>query len=149
LTALWGAGGDLVVVEQDIELHRTVLSQFRRCPEPWCVFPYNGPGYGGADGGDPTLSGALGCVRFRATLMATHPGLMADVGNVDDAPGLGRGDWRRLDVRVLGALRDQGYAAHLHFPAVFQHHVFHGLCACGTEHEPYPVDREGRYAPEG
>ena len=144
----WAAGEAFALVEQDIELHGTVLSQFRRCAEPWCVFPYNGPGYGGA-GGDPVLYGALGCVRFSAALLAAEPDLPAYVGAIDDAPGLARGDWRRLDARVLSALRDRGYAPHCHQPPVFQHHCFHGLCSCGYDHEAYPVDREGRYAPEG
>jgi len=32
---------------------------------------------------------------------------------------------------------------------VAHHRRYHGLCACGREHEAYPVDTEGRYAPEG
>lgn len=50
---------DLVVIEQDVGIHGSVIPEFTSCPEPWCAFgfPVGGITYRG-----------LGCTRFSAEL---------------------------------------------------------------------------------
>jgi len=133
---LWARQEDFVVIEQDIEIHQNVLLEFLQCSQPWCVFPYNGPGYGQA--GDSKLTKSLGCVRFSRELVTSCPDLFDTLQQVS---------WRRLDVELADVLAKHGFISHLHYPMVRQHHVYHGRCACDSVHDVYPVDDEGRYNP--
>lgn len=133
LTDLWAGGEDVLVVEHDIEIHDRVVPEARACSEPWCVWPYNGPGFGDKQG-DPFLYGSLGCTRFSGVLMRTEPDLLAVAGALSQ--GLPAGDWRRMDASILPTLRDRGYEPHLHWPAVLHHHIYPNEgCACGSVHE--------------
>ena len=136
MSELWAEETDCGFIEQDIEIHAAVRLEFAQCAEPWCVFPYNGPGYGQVC--DYVLTKGLGCVRFAKELVKAHPRLVADLENCT---------WRRLDVEVAASLEKLGYSPHIHVPNVRQHHVYQDLCACDTDHEPFPIDDEGRYAP--
>ena len=108
LSALWAQGEDFVIVEHDIEVHSDVLSQFDACPEPWCVFRYalgRRP-----DGSSVYYDVGLGCVRFRARLLAEHPRPFAGL------PGY---HWAKVDADLQAALHP--LHPHLHLPPVTHH----------------------------
>lgn len=110
---LWDDGDGWLNVEQDIEIHASVVPETAACPEPWCVWPYNGPGRD-SDVGDRHLYGSLGCTRFSAELIAAHPRFIAELQ--------GR-RWQGLDSFILPGLLGLGYKQHIHWPAVLHHHV--------------------------
>lgn len=146
VTQLWADQESFLLIEHDIEITAQAIRQARHCDCWWSVTPYTGPGIGPAE--PRTLLGALGCTRFRAPLLKAFPTLMGVVGDVDDATGgIIKRDYRRLDTRMLGALRDRGYEPHLHWPTVKHHRLYSGVCACGDEHDPFPADVDGRYHP--
>ena len=101
----WQRGSDFMVVEQDILPPAWAIERLERCPRPWCGFHYF------VAARSAVL--ALGCVRFRARLMARHPDPLDQVGMVT-GDGLPAKDWRRLDVRMDRALRALGYRPHDH-----------------------------------
>jgi hypothetical protein len=138
--ALWEAGQDFMLVEHDTELTLRALRQARGCSCLWGVNPYRGPG-------GNLLTRSLGCVRFRAPLLAAIPDMGRRLETLNDGKDVPLGHWKRLDARVAGVLRDfdLAFEPHLHLPEVRQHHVYQGRCACGVGHEEYPVDQEGRY----
>lgn len=143
LCQMWAAGETFLIVEQDVEIHGDVIPQMEQCPEPWCLFPYPGPrpsrGWSQNHADTPLghlLYRSLGCTKFSASLMARYPGFMS---------GLPNHDWRRLDAEIHPRLEAKKVTPHLHWPHVLQHHVWDDLCSCGEDHEPYPVDHEGRY----
>jgi hypothetical protein len=140
LRDLWSAGETFVLIEHDMELHSAVLPEFDACRQPWCVFPYPGPtpprGWSQVEHGDPLLYRSLGCTRFSAALIAKRPRFIADLPSRH---------WERLDAEIAPALMRLGYQVHVHRPAVLQHHVWNGECACGTGHKPYRVDQWGRF----
>lgn len=115
LDGLWAAGDAFVVVEHDIEIHDQVLPEFEACPEPWCVFPYRGPG-------EVILDQSLGCTRFSAELLEREAGLFRSTADFSD--GLSPKDWRRIDSILLGFLRQAGYVPHIHGPNVTHHHPY-------------------------
>lgn len=141
LTELWSEGEAFLLMEQDIEPNDTALHEAEECPCDWGISPYNGPG------GDP-LEGSLGFVRFNKGLVIDNPDLFSAVSLIDDGKDVPPGDWRRLDVRIQGVLRQREYMPHLHTP-VLHHHVYGGTCACNTEHDVYPLDEQGRYRAPG
>jgi hypothetical protein len=111
---LWTAGEDFVIVEHDIVLHEHVIHDFMDCREPWCANPYR-VGY------DNLTS--LGCVRFRAELLAGEPDAPYVHGVM--GPGLEPArDWRRLDTRIMGVLHERGYWPCEHQPPVVHHHDY-------------------------
>ena len=123
LCEMWAAGEGFLLVEHDTEIHATVLPELTACPEPWCLFPYNGPG---APESDRLLQGALGCTRFSTALLQAQPGFMASIPTRN---------WQRMDCEILPRLRTLGYEPHIHMPPVLHHHIYDGLCACGGNHE--------------
>lgn len=128
LSALWREGTAFLVVEHDIEVNPEAIRQAAECDCDWGVSPYRGPG------GD-LLYGSLGCTRFSARLLATAPDAIEQVGGIDDAgPAIPLRDWRRIDSRLLGVLRQRGHEPHVH-AEVLHHHRYHYGCACGEEHE--------------
>jgi len=139
LISLWQEGEGFLNVEQDIQIHRDVIPQLSECTEPWCAFGYAGPSGLGED----LLTRSLGCTRFSTELLKAEPGLPTSILMQS---------WRRLDAVLGPRLMEVGYQVHVHEPPVLQHHVYDSgdgpSCACGGDHEPYPVDHEGRYRPE-
>lgn len=137
LAMLWREGRSFLLIEQDIEIHDSVLPEMETCPEPWCLFPFLG-----AISEGPIenflLKLSLGCTRFRSDLMRSHPSFFDDFSNRQ---------WNLLDVQVYRRLEGLGYTPHLHWPHVSHHHVYNGRCSCQREHKAYPVDRSGRYCP--
>ena len=105
LERYWQAGADWVNVEHDLVIDERVLPAFEACAEPWCVFVYElACGY---------TPGALGCVRFRAELMAALPDAMRLAG-LADTSGVVAKAWYRTDVRLDLYLRHAGYRPHVH-----------------------------------
>lgn len=141
VTELWTAAEDFVLIEHDMVPTEAALADAFACSCLWGVSPYNGPGL------DPIYR-SLGFVRFRSALMRREPDLMQHVTSLHDAIDTPPGHWRSLDARLDGALRQRGYEMHTH-STVLQHHVYRGVCACMTDHEPFPIDPEGRYLPGG
>lgn len=132
LIELWADPADTLLIEHDVEIHRHVLPAARRCREPWCSWPYNGPGF--KSNGDPQLRESLGCTRFSRKLMQGEPDLVALAASVNQ--GLPPGDWRRMDAQISPLLKQRGYEVHVHQPPVLHHHVYPNEgCACGKEHE--------------
>lgn len=119
LADLWHAGGSFILVEHDVEIHERVVRTFTHCPKPWCTFPYAGP--------NDLFYEALGCTRFRSTLIGTLPALL-------DSIDPKRRDWRGLDSQIAGALRAAGHRPHVHWPEVLHHHRYPSGCACGRDH---------------
>lgn len=131
LADLWRAGESFIIVEQDVEIHAGVVRALTYCPELWCVFPYQGPrNYG--DGSFPVFDQALGCTRFRASLMIDHPALFDAIGAGDSDPTRAR-YWQGLDSQVAASLRSLGHRAHAHLPPATHHHRYPAGCACGDE----------------
>lgn len=122
LAELWGSGESFAIVEQDIEIHETVIPELGTCHEPWCVFAYN-IGWPAAPVGS-----ALGCVRFSARLLAEIPNAMA---------GLPVRGWQQLDWALAARLREAGHEPHVHEPLVAHHHRYVSPggthCACGED----------------
>jgi hypothetical protein len=137
----WTGEDDLLIVEQDIEIHETVIPQMAGCERDWCTFAYRlwRP--------DAWCFNALGCTRFSAALQrAVSPAEIEQVqvmwlvagtegGNVQYTPevmgeGLGcgcggRGSppcWRHIDFKIAdtleGRLGHEPYATHVHTPPV-------------------------------
>jgi hypothetical protein len=131
LTRLWAEGESFLIVEHDIEIHAAVVPDAVACPEPWCVWPFPGPGFWDTAGNDPLLYESLGCTRFSAALMAAEPDALTVAGAMN--AGLRAGDWRRMDVSILPTLRARGYEPHTHWPAVVHHHRYSAGCSCGEE----------------
>lgn len=114
MEAEWSRPGDLVVIEHDIGIHANVLPDFTDCPGLWCGNPY------------PIATGlavCLGCTRFRHELKAAVPDLFA---RVDALPpdGVGRRDWRRMDVRIAAVLTQAGFGVHTHHRPVAHYHLY-------------------------
>lgn len=124
---LWAAGEGFLIIEHDIEIHESVVSDAANCKEPWCVWPYYGH--------DPNLpfTQSLGCTRFSTELLQAQPDLMEVVGNISQ--GLPAKDWRRLDVTIAPTLNQRGYTQHIHSPQVLHHHIYPNGCACGGTHD--------------
>jgi hypothetical protein len=118
LVEAWGWPGDLMIVEQDIEIHRGVIEVLSDCSQPWCGFPY------------PIADSemvCLGCTRFSAHLKATRPTLMSEaaaVGSDEDGGGVPAGVWERMDVRIGFKLEMLGHNRHTHHPRVEHHHFY-------------------------
>lgn len=132
LCEVWAAERTTLIVEHDIELHDRVIPELLACPEPWCAFPYHGPGYG--TGGNSLLFTSLGCTRWSGELMRSLPELVRTCTR-PDAIGVMENSWRRLDIWILNRLTEAGHEVHTHWPPVAHHHVYQGGCACGGTHD--------------
>jgi hypothetical protein len=86
----WTGDEDLVVIEQDIEIHEDVIPSFIKCYEPWCVFVY--------EMGAPQcwLNESFGCTKFSAKLQRAVPA--ADICDGDHV-------WAGLDIALSQKLK--------------------------------------------
>lgn len=114
LASWWRLPGDLTIVEHDVGIHATVVSELAACRRPWCGFPF--------PIGEQLLM-CLGCTRFTAELKATEPDLLDAVGG-DATGGMPARDWRYLDVKILDHLQGRGYEQHQHGPGVAHYHRY-------------------------
>jgi hypothetical protein len=103
-------GYGLVIVEHDIVIHPGVFPGFARCREEWCAYPY-----------DLTneVDIALGCTRFRASLIAANPDAVAAAGDLPPMiDGRTTRHWLRMDDKIRTTLERRDYAPHRHEPKV-------------------------------
>lgn len=64
--ARWTGEGDLVTIEQDVQIHDSVIRQFTECPADWCSFGWEvSPGQ--------MSHWWLGCTKFSAWLQREIP----------------------------------------------------------------------------
>lgn len=123
LGELWAAGQPFLLVEHDVEIHGSVVSELEACPEPWCAFAY-GIGYPPGP-----IDSSLGCTRFSTEIIEAVPDLISM---------LPVRDWRRQDCEIAPRLKTAGFEPHVHEPQVLHHHAYPApggqRCACGTEH---------------
>jgi hypothetical protein len=131
LCRVWADGKRFLVVEHDIEIGPTTVREATYCPHPWCVWPYNGPGWESGPGG--LLRTSTGCVKFSGAMVRAEPDLM-DVASKRASNPIEAGDWHRMDVCILDTLRERGYAdPHWHGTVLHHHHYpLTAACACGA-----------------
>jgi hypothetical protein len=114
LEELWEAKESFIVLEQDVvgtlKDHRRML----KCPKPYCIAPYPGPG-------DRMLDTGLGFTRFRKEIIETYPDLFLKIRTDKDSEPFRFKDWRRLDVRIFSQLNMAGSPPHLHDPVRHLH----------------------------
>jgi hypothetical protein len=111
----WQVGVDLVVIEHDIVPRPDVRAAFDDCDELWCQYSYElAVGWVGLHNGPQS---ALGCVRFRATLLEAEPDAIDAAGRSDNT-GVPENAWWRIDARLNAVLHERGYRPHTHLPAV-------------------------------
>ncbi len=108
LSRLWREQtGGFSVVEHDILVRPTSLTELMRCPKPWCAFEFDY--LGGPHAG-------LGCVKFSSELLARQPDAMERVGEMwdDEHPPF---HWCRLDLWLQQRVLPQaGEHLHVHRP---------------------------------
>ncbi len=103
----WTGKQDLMIVEQDIEIHGDVIPAFQSCPSLWCTFPYR------LGGPDNLLETGLGCVRFRKEVQrAVTPESIQELAY---GP---REDWKYIDGKVASAMAILGVKVCVHQPPV-------------------------------
>lgn len=113
LTERWTGREDLIIIEQDIVIHDTVLPQFMMCPCEWCVFPY--PIF--TDG--ERLTEGLGCTRFSALLQQRVSAAEFVLYGSEGVP------WNFLDAVIAERLkRERGLRSHVHAPDVGHLHDY-------------------------
>lgn len=116
IAARWTGEADLVIIEQDIEIHEQVMPGFAECPAPWCVYPYQ------VRDRETLLDFGLGCVRFRAAaqLMVTEADIFAQPGFCELCHGA-QGCWMHLDCQIAWAMQAHGLIQCIHWPGVIHH----------------------------
>lgn len=106
LRGLWNAGGAFTIIEHDVIVHPTAITELDACPEDWCAFPY--------DYGEWGLTYGLGCVKFSRDLILRNPDALQKVGVLSDARHPKR-HWCRLDAFLQGViLPNAGETLHRH-----------------------------------
>lgn len=114
----WDVDDDIMVVEQDIEIHEDVIRSFELCQNVWCCFRYEylPPG---------EYVAPLGCTRFRKekTVRAEEIGTHPFRGFDPRYPGLSMAAmpslaWYQLDMAVFAAMMAHGYRPCVHKPDV-------------------------------
>lgn len=102
LKQYWTGEDDLVVIEQDLEIHNDVLPSFIKCHEHWCSFCY----FLRVGVTAAALGESLGCTKFSAELQRAVPAeVIAD-----------KHHWQGLDITMGLAIR--AHAGHLLPPNV-------------------------------
>jgi hypothetical protein len=115
----------VLIVEHDIELTLRALRQALRCKCEWSTSQYRGTNR-------TLIANALGCTRFRSSLMQTVPDAM-NRAMQDRSFGADPADWLSMDAKLYAVLRSTGRVPHVH-DEVPHHHVYEYGCACGGEH---------------
>ena len=126
----WAKGEDFAIIEHDVLCRPDVVEAFDACPEPWCVFSYQGMCH---DACREAWANMFGCTRYRAALIAAVPEAVSSI-----PPQLR--DWHNLcdglagmhpkcgcgieGVDRPGSLRAHGYGHHWHTPHVAHHPWF-------------------------
>lgn len=89
----WTGEEDLVVIEQDLEIHEDVIPSFIRCYEQWCVYEYEMAVPLG------WLRESFGCTKFSAALQRAVTADMICAGEHR---------WDGLDITMGTAFRKYG-----------------------------------------
>ena len=113
LKELWTPEHDLCIGEHDIVIGHDTLALLEACPEPWCAASYRFLGRDGYTG--------LGCVRFRAELIAKVPGLLDEVAEMSSGPLHPKRHWCSLDSFLQVRLRGHGFNVCVHPPVQHLH----------------------------
>lgn len=106
----WYGDEDLMVVEQDIEIHKGVYEELKDCPEPWCCFWYKGPPVHEAK--CASLVNCLGCTKFSAEIQLETRKWIQRPGN-----------WDTVDQQVCRLMKMAGLDPHVH-GQVRHHHMY-------------------------
>lgn len=106
LSRRWTGDDDLILVEQDKELHALCLPTLLHCPQPWCAYAY----WVFPEPHTALAIGGFGVTRFSAEIQRRVP-----VGEF-------AGEWLGIDRRFLELLKTR-YATgcHLHGQVVHHH----------------------------
>jgi len=130
IASMWNMGSDLVLIEQDIEIHGGVFPEFHQCPESWCVFPYS---LGAAvretahiqevssDGSMTVVQPPPGCIYGNGcTRYAVAAQRLVTPAQIQEETSSqwGWGNWRDLDSKLSAALLRRGLTPHIHQPNV-------------------------------
>ncbi len=103
----WVGKWDLMTVEQDNVLDGEMIPSFNACPEPWCVYEYEGPENMVSRGAaDRMLKTSLGMTRFSRQLQLEVP--VTEISNKDYF------SWYLIDYRIAVVLGKKGYSPHIH-----------------------------------
>lgn len=110
LSARWGTGGGLLVIEQDIEIGPGTVTSLDGCPQDWCCYAYD------IFSASVSLHLGLGCTRFsaHAQQVAGIPAITAEFGDCADCQGTCRGCWNHLDLTIARTLIKAGMRPHVH-----------------------------------
>lgn len=109
IVQLWAGVEDLVLIEQDIEIHAQVPAQFASCQSGWCAF-----GFPLEPGGTPLWLGT-GCTRISAAAQRLVPtDYIYGLPNGRDVPG----HWNGLDGPISAGLAHHGLEVCRHTPYV-------------------------------
>lgn len=104
------AEGDLIVIEQDIEIRPWTITHLTDCDHPWCTYGYWL--FGELRGGAWWAEHGLGCVKFSASLRHHVPWSLVEHLGAD--PGSARADgsspvrWDRLDTSIADLMMYKG-----------------------------------------
>lgn len=120
---VWARAEDAAFVEHDIEIPPGTLGRFLRCSNLWCAHSYRvywgdvAATYGGA--------WALGCVRFRAEVMARYPQAVELAGQMDIHPKHPPRSYAVMDSTLTQWLKGP-YRLRVcqHWPNVTHHHRY-------------------------
>jgi hypothetical protein len=94
---LWDTGEPFIIVEHDVIVGPTTLTDLDTCPQPWCANAVHSVDVGTGQSWVATF----GCVRFRPS--GAYP--LADPV-----------DWTELDMATERALLELGWEKHVHWP---------------------------------
>jgi hypothetical protein len=111
LVRLWDQGETFCIVEHDIVIHPTALSELHVCSGDWCGFPHT---YAGQTGY------WLGCVKFTDRLIQRHRDLIARLG-VIHGMNYPRRHWYRLDPFLQQVLLPNDGEQKCEHPTVVRH----------------------------
>lgn len=120
LSRLWAEGEAFAIVEHDILPEEQVLDSMLTCSQPWCAAAFPQLLRLTRANGEPVprlqlaLTWALGCMRFEAALLRSHPDAMERAGTISR-------HWSALDKALLHVvLKDERQVAgpHLHYGEV-------------------------------
>lgn len=112
----WTGEDDLVIVEQDNEIHAGVLPSFAGCAEPWCTFSY--PIFRT----QVALTIGLGCTKISAAAqrMVSAQEIAEGFALCDACKG--QGCWWHLDARIAETLKYRcGLKQHIHGQVAHHH----------------------------
>jgi hypothetical protein len=141
LSARWGHGDDLLVIEQDIEIGPGMVESLEKCPRDWCCYAFNifNP---------PVLvEFGLGCTKFSAAARqaAGSASIQAEFADCPECHGAGCGN-RHLDVSITRVLTRAGLSPHVH-GEVTHHHDYgpSGILRGGITHYSWSPDTGSVY----